>query len=108
MKVVDGIEQVDGWYFVEYAREVAEGLLHDARFLPEVADRLKELARKVVEFENRYAVDEKDGRKRLLGYIVVWDKSMNHWVKAIVVEGKNPELKLIDIGEWLGDPQASP
>jgi len=108
VKVVEGVDQVDGWYFVEDAREVAEGLLHDARFLPEVADRLKELARKVVEFEDEYVVNEKDGRKRLLGYIVVWDKSMNHWIKAIVIEGKNPEVKLIDIGEWLSSPQASP
>jgi hypothetical protein len=108
MKVVEGVEQVDGWYFVEYAREVAEGLLHDAKFLPEVADRLKELARKVVEFENKYMVGEKDGRKRLLGYVVVWDKSFNHWVKVIVIEGRDPEVKVVDIEEWLATPRPSP
>jgi hypothetical protein len=108
VKVVEGVDQVDGWYFVEYASEVAEGLLNDARFLPEVADRLKELARKVREFEDEYVMKEKDGRMRLLGFIVVWDKKMNHWVKAVVVEGRDPEVKLIDIGEWPGNPQASP
>jgi hypothetical protein len=98
--VIVGAGQVDGWYFVEDASEVAEDLLQATRFLPEVADRLKELARKAREFEDKYIIDEKDGRRRLLGYIVVWDKKMNHWVKAVVIEGKNPELKLIDMGEW--------
>jgi hypothetical protein len=104
MKIVEGVDQVDGWYFVEDAREVAEDLLQAAKLLPEVASRLQELARKVREFEDKYIVDEKDGRKRLLGYIVVWDKKMNHWVKAVVVEGRDPEVKLIDIGEWQPGP----
>jgi hypothetical protein len=108
VKVVEGVDQIDGWYFVEDAREVAEDLLQAAKFLPEVADKLQELARKVKEFENEYITNEKDGRKRLLGYIVVWDKKMNHWIKAVVVEGRDPEVKLIDIGEWLGNPRASP
>jgi hypothetical protein len=108
MKVAKEASQVDGWYFAEDATEVAESLLNDARFLPEVADKLRELARKVREFEDEYVVNEKDGRKRLLGFIVVWDKRMNHWVKAVVVEGRDPEVKLIDIGEWLSNPQASP
>jgi hypothetical protein len=108
VKVVEGVDQIDGWYFVEDAREVAEDLLQAAKLLPEVASRLQELARKAEEFEDEYVMKEKDGRKRLLGFIVVWDKSMNHWVKAVVIEGKNPELKLIDIGEWPGNPQASP
>jgi hypothetical protein len=103
VKVVEGVDQIDGWYFSEDASEVAEGLLNDARFLPEVADRLKELARKVIEFEDKYIIDEKDGRKRLLGYIVVWDKKMNHWVKAVVVEGRDPEVKVIDVEEWLSN-----
>jgi len=108
VKVVEGIDQIDGWYFVEDASEVAEDLLQATKFLPEVADKLQELARKVREFEDKHVMKEKDGRMRLLGFIVVWDKKMNHWVKAVVIEGKNPEVKLIDIGEWLGNPQASP
>jgi hypothetical protein len=108
MKVVEGVDQVDGWYFVEYASEVAEDLLQAAKLLPEVADKLQELARKAEEFEDEYVMKEKDGRMRLLGFIVVWDKRMNHWVKAVVVEGRDPEVKLIDIGEWPGSPQVSP
>jgi hypothetical protein len=94
-----------GWIWVPTAKDVVKTLREDLEkqvsidYLNRMEGRIRELMKKVVEFEEKYFSDA----EICLGYIVIY-KPYDIFIKAIVIDGEHePRVVTVDIEEWLRD-----